>query len=227
MDTSCPIEVLLCMWLILILISFCDFLCVCALILSTYLIRLLWGNVHPHARTVQVLHAYLNPEHCFLSFPHFSQDRAEHHARAPAIWPVSAHGCNESVLVPAGDAHCLSQLWPPTRSSLWFQGLPEHCSSNEFKFFANVGRRHSRLYYKMKGKSESHSGSQRKAQKRPSRAETGTYRGTARICIISHSPKPCNEAFRIVFLNFSTGTVFMDYLNIKIDGFLEKNHFSL
>lgn len=44
---------------------------------------------------------------------------------------------------------------------------------------------------------------------------------------MQYSPKPCNEALRTVFLNFSTGTVLMDYLSIKIHGFLEENRFSL
>lgn len=93
----------------------------------------------------------------------------------------------------------------------------------KFKSFAKAALRDSRLGYKMTGKSQPHPDSQSEAQKSHPELKQGP---TARIFILSYSPKPCNEAFRTGCLNFSTGTVFMDYLNIKIYSFLEKNHFS-
>lgn len=224
-DISIPPKILLSMCLMSILIFgvvFFFFLCVCASIL-----RILQCNLCPCVYALQVLRACPNPAHRFLSITRFSQHRAECPTGAPAAWPVSAHQRSGRVLVPAGNSPCLAQLWPPTPRRSWFQDLPQRWSLNKFKPSGNVGLRDSGLSWKRKCKSESHPGSQREAQQRPRRATAGSDCTAGRICVLPRSPKPCNEAFRAVFVNLSTGTVFMDYLNIKIYGFLEKNHFRL
>lgn len=143
----------------------------------------------------------------FLSISRFSQGRAS---------PVTPKSVLKCELASAGDGTAC-----PSSATSASPCPPELGSLGNFESFAKAPLRDSRLSYKMTGKSQPNPDSQSEAQK--SHPE---LKPTARICILSYSPKPCNEAFRTGFLNFSTGTVFMDYLNIKIYSFLEKNHFS-
>lgn len=96
----------------------------------------------------------------FLSISHFSQDR---------VSPVTHQIITEMW---AGDTAGPSSA--PSTAHLGFPGPPEQGSLRKFKPFAKAALRDSRLCYKMTGTSHPHPDSQREAQKKSLRAETGT-----------------------------------------------------